>query len=186
MANCLRSPSSCGLLNINCISTVGKYSTRVFLPKGIEQNSLSLSLFFFWLSASQVHEVHRSSHMMSPTFCFPLHRHKTAKGFYFMHLQGGSSTSHLLCGEVSQVSLITLNWNLPNRDIRVVKSRRCSEMVLKDERLKRFMLGKVPLESILPVCDLTSEHGLDMAYQMFPLLQKLAACTSLGAQHHRK
>lgn len=45
MANCLQSPSSCGLLSINCISPVGKYSTRVYMPK--VQSRTALPFLFF-------------------------------------------------------------------------------------------------------------------------------------------
>lgn len=152
MANCLQSPSSCGLLSINCISPVGKYSTRVHMPKVQSRTALPFHFFSRCLHPRSM-ESHRSSHMSATFCCFPLHRHNPpSTGFYFMRLQGSTRTLQFMVRCCKCVCL-------PSAGIFQTGMQELQEAgdALKWQwrtRLKHVMLRKVLLESTFPAYSL--------------------------------
>lgn len=153
MANCLQSPSSCGLLSINCISPVGKYSTRVHMPKVQSRTALPFLFFFSGCLHPRSMKSHRSSHTSATFCCFPLHRHNSpSTSFYFMPLQGSIRASQFMVRCYKCVYL-------PSTGICQTGMQELLEAgdALQWQwrmRLKHIMLRKVLLESTFPAYSL--------------------------------
>lgn len=151
MANCLQSPSSCGLLSINCISPVGKYSTRVHMPKVQSRTALP---FLFFLVVCIPGPWSLTDHLTRvPPSAASLSTHNSpSTGFYFMPLQGSTGASQFMV----RCSKCVYS---PSADICQTGMQELQEAgdELKWQwrmRLKHVMLRKVLLESKFPAYSL--------------------------------